>query len=96
MFREIIDKDSFQELRMSMKRNKRLLLSNDKSEPTNSVTVGICTIQNIKALIIFLDKSYKMGTMGIVEGEKITLAFEYATQKIAGYFHCCIWRSKST
>ena len=46
-----------------------------------SVAVGICFINNIKIIGIKLSKNYKMGTIGIIEGEIITLAFEYATKK---------------
>ncbi len=44
----------------------------------NAVNVSICIINEMKALLFEINKLYKMGTIGVVEGEKISLAFEYA------------------
>ncbi|WP_288538718.1 carboxyl transferase domain-containing protein, partial [uncultured Holdemanella sp.] len=40
-----------------------------------------CLIDKVKVLLIQFDKSKKMGAIGIAEGERITLAFEYAIRK---------------
>ena len=84
MIRDILDANSYFELVLKHKNsNKYILVPLDK-EPLNKecgAEVGIGLINGIKLLTISLDKNYKMGTMGIKEGEKITLAFEYATKK---------------
>lgn len=43
--------------------------------------ISKCLINGSKILLIQLDKSYRAGTIGVVEGEKISKAFEYATKK---------------
>lgn len=79
-----INDNTFQKLSM-VKSAKKIMLSrstvNGKSETDNAVIVGIALIGHSKILCIRLDKTYKMGTIGVVEGEKITLAFEYAVKK---------------
>lgn len=57
-------------------RNAKLL----SGEP-DGVIAGIAKINNIKCVIFILEPLFLMGTMGSVEGEKITKAFEYATYK---------------
>jgi len=72
---EYIDGHTFCELNFLKTNNS------EKSKPANSVIVWTCFIDEIKILLIQLDKSYKMGTIGVSEGEIITLAFEYAARK---------------
>lgn len=43
--------------------------------------ISKCLTNGTEILLIQLDKSYKTGTIGVVEGEKISKAFEYATKK---------------
>lgn len=43
--------------------------------------IFVCEIQKIKVLVIFLKKESKMGTIGVQEGEMITLAIERATKQ---------------
>ncbi|MDD4036193.1 MAG: carboxyl transferase domain-containing protein [Bacilli bacterium] len=85
MLYNLIDEDSFSEyiVRPNLfgcniinKKNK-----SKSKEPDNAAIIGICKISDIKVLVIILNKAYKLGTMGVFEGEKITLAFEYATKK---------------
>lgn len=82
MVSNLIDDNTFQELNV-VKTIKKAMLSQTtkKCEPANAVIVGAALIGQIKTLCIQLDKTYKMGTIGVSEGEKITLAFEYATKK---------------
>ena len=80
MIRDIVDVDSFKELKV-VKKKTFLTFLLPKSEPDNAVTVGVAYIGRQKTMCIQLDKTYKMGTIGVFEGEKITLAFEYATEK---------------
>lgn len=82
MIHDIVDVDSFQELKVVKTRKKSFLTSFlTKGEPDNAVTVGVACVEKQKTICIQLDKAYKMGTIGVFEGEKITLAFEYATKK---------------
>ena len=55
--------------------------TSEKNKLTTGVIVGNCMIDGKKILLIQFDKSYKMGTIGVPEGEIITLAFEYAIKK---------------
>ena len=54
-------------------------LGDNKSQ--NAVIVRTCLINGVKILLLQIDSSHKMGTIGVTEGEKITLSFEYATKK---------------
>ena len=45
-----------------------------------SIVSGSCTIQGYPALICIMDSRFIMASMGSVAGEKITRAFEYATE----------------
>lgn len=46
-----------------------------------SVICGECKIGGIKTVLCVMDADFMMGSMGTVTGEKITRAFEYATDK---------------
>lgn len=84
MIDEFVDRNTFQELNIvkAITKNKlSSVLGHEKCEPDNAVIVGITSIGHEKILCIQLDKTYKMGTVGVAEGEKITLAFEYAIKK---------------
>lgn len=65
--------------------NKKQLLFNvpnqNPERSRDSVVVKTCLIDKVKVLLIQFDKSKKMGAIGIAEGERITLAFEYAIRK---------------
>ncbi|MDR0706700.1 MAG: hypothetical protein LBF60_02305 [Treponema sp.] len=52
----------------------------NKKHTQNAVNINACLIAESKVILIHLDKSFKMGTIGVAEGEKITSAFEYATK----------------
>lgn len=77
MINEYIDGTVFCDLNICI--DHRILKSSGLLQ--NAVNTSICLINGTKVLLLQLDKSYKMGTIGVFEGEKITLSFEYATQK---------------
>jgi len=84
MINDIIKANTFQELNLT-KRGKIINFSrkaeDEKSELDNAVIVGTAMIGWSKVLCIQFDRTFKAGTIGVVEGEKLTLAFEFATQK---------------
>lgn len=47
---------------------------------TDAVVTGVATIRGYKTVIAVMDSRYMMASMGSVVGEKITRAFEYATE----------------
>ena len=50
------------------------------SGENESVITGICEIGGQKTVIAVMNSHFMMGSMGTVTGEKITRAFEYATE----------------
>jgi len=50
------------------------------SGENESVITGICEIGGQKTVLAVMNSQFMMGSMGTVTGEKITKAFEYATQ----------------
>ncbi|MGN0610843.1 MAG: acetyl-CoA carboxylase, carboxyltransferase subunit beta [Ruminiclostridium sp.] len=46
----------------------------------DAVVTGECTIRGYRAVIGIMDSNFMMASMGSVVGEKITRAFEYATE----------------
>ena len=85
MISNFIDDNTFQELNV-VKSIKTTRLSSAidhaNQESPNAVIVEIASIGKIKFLCVHFDRTYKMGTIGVYEGEKITLAFEYAIKKL--------------
>lgn len=53
----------------------------EKTGLTEAVITGECTIRTRKCVIIIMDSRFMMASMGSVVGEKITRAFEKATEK---------------
>ena len=53
----------------------------DKSGLKDGVVTGKCTIEGHKTIICIMDSNFMMGSMGSVVGEKITRAFEKATEE---------------
>ena len=51
-----------------------------KSGENESVVTGVCRIGGSKTVLGAMDAGFMMGSMGTVTGEKITRAFEYATE----------------
>ncbi len=56
-------------------------LQKAKKKSNESVICGTCGISGIKTVLCVMDAEFMMGSMGTVTGEKITRAFEYATEK---------------
>lgn len=52
----------------------------DETGLNDAIVTGIASIRGIKAVIGVMDSRYMMASMGSVVGEKITRAFEYATE----------------
>lgn len=84
-----VDKDSFRELDGDMISGDPLGFPDypEKQEELREVTglndaviTGTATIKGSKTVIGVMDSRYMMGSMGSVVGEKITRAFEYATE----------------
>lgn len=86
----IADKDSFVEMDSEfMSTNiidfpgydEKLEKGREKSGENESVICGECLIRGVKTVIISMNAEFMMGSMGTVTGDKITRAFEYATEK---------------
>lgn len=82
-----IDKGSFTEL--FGQRNAADLLSfpgykerlqavQDLSDQSDAVRTGTAQIGGMDCMLILFEPRFIMGSMGVVEGEKVTCAFEYA------------------
>ena len=52
----------------------------DKNGINDAVVTGVCTIRGYRAVLGIMDSNFMMASMGSVVGEKITRAFEYATE----------------
>lgn len=55
-----------------------------------SVISGTCKIGGIDTVLCVMDPDFMMGSMGTVTGEKITRAFEYATDKKLPIIVCTV------
>lgn len=53
----------------------------EKTKLHEAVTVGSCTVNGIRTVLGVCDARFLMGSMGYVVGEKITRAFERATEE---------------
>ncbi len=51
-----------------------------KTDISDAVVTGKCRIGGIETVLCVMDSGFIMGSMGSVVGEKITRAFEYATE----------------
>ncbi len=85
-----VDKDSFKEFDGGMTSKNPIEFEGydqkqaelrEKTGLKDAVITGECTIGGEKCVIGIMDSNYMMGSMGSVVGEKITRAFEYATEK---------------
>ncbi len=86
----IADKDSFVEMDSEFMSTNiidfpgyddKLEKGREKSGENESVICGECLIRGIKTVIVSMNAEFMMGSMGTVTGDKITRAFEYATEK---------------
>lgn len=55
-------------------------LEKAKQKAKESVICGECLIGGVKTVLCVMESGFMMGSMGTVTGEKITRAFEYATE----------------
>jgi len=53
----------------------------EKLDTKEAVVTGFCAIHGVNTMLCVMDSHFIMGSMGSVVGEKITRAFEEATQK---------------
>ena len=58
----------------------KLANAKNRSGENEAVITGICTINGYKTVLFVMDSNFMMGSMGTVTGEKITCAFEYASE----------------
>ena len=84
-----VDKGSFEEFDADMmsaniidfpEYTRKLKNAKINSGENESVITGICEIGGQKTVIAVMNSQFMMGSMGTVTGEKITRAFEYASE----------------
>lgn len=85
-----VDKDSFVEMDAELESEniidfpgyeEKLEKSKKASKEKESVICGTCKIGGAEVVIVSMNSEFMMGSMGSVTGDKITRAFEYATDK---------------
>ncbi len=59
---------------------ERLEKTLSKSQSTEAVRVGVCTMEKMPVALGVMDFSFMGGSMGSVVGERLTLLIEYATE----------------
>ena len=84
------DKDSFVEMDAELESeniidfpgyDEKLEKSRQRSKEKESVICGTCKLDGIEVVLVSMNSEFMMGSMGTVTGDKITRAFEYATEK---------------
>ena len=84
------DKDSFVEMDAELESeniidfpgyDEKLEKSRQRSKEKESVICGTCKLDGIEVVLVSMNSELMMGSMGTVTGDKITRAFEYATEK---------------
>ena len=84
-----VDEGTFQEFDKDMmsaniidfpEYTRKLKNAKINSGENESVITGVCSIGGQKTVLAVMNSQFMMGSMGTVTGEKITKAFEYATQ----------------
>ena len=65
-------------------------LEKAKKKANESVRCGEFTIDGIRTELCVMDAEFMMGSMGTVTGEKITRAFEYATENALPVIICTV------
>ncbi len=76
--------------RMNAKQRVALLADDGSFCSKESVMCGECKIGGIDAVLCAMDSDFMMGSMGTVTGEKITRAFEYATENALPVIVCTV------
>lgn len=83
------DKDSFREMDAELTStniidfpgyDEKLEKAKRSSGENESVICGTCSIDGMKVVMVSMNADFMMGSMGTVTGDKITRAFEYATE----------------
>ena len=86
----VADKGTFEEINGDMtskdflnfpKYKEKLAAAKSKSQENESVVTGTCEIGGNRVVLCVMSPDFMMGSMGTVTGEKVTRAFEYATEK---------------
>lgn len=86
----IADKDTFVEMDKDFESaniidfpfyDEKLEKSKKQSNEKESVICGTCKLGGIETVIVSMNSEFMMGSMGTVTGDKITRAFEYATEQ---------------
>lgn len=94
----LIDQDSFQELDSTLIGNNPLSFPGydeklkgiqEETGLVEGVITGVGTIDKIRTVIGIMDSRFLMGSMGVVVGEKLTRAIEYATNQNLPLIICC-------
>ncbi len=57
---------------------ERLQAAQDLSDQSDAVLTGTAQIDGIDCMLILFEPRFIVGSMGVLEGEKVTCAFEYA------------------
>ncbi|MEF2883722.1 MAG: acetyl-CoA carboxylase carboxyltransferase subunit beta, partial [Ruminococcus sp.] len=65
-------------------------LEKAKKKANESVRCGECRIDGVRSVLCVMDADFMMGSMGTVTGEKITRAFEYATENALPIVVCTV------
>lgn len=65
-------------------------LEKAREKGNESVICGECRIGGVKAVLCVMEAGFMMGSMGTVTGEKITRAFEYATENLLPVVVCTV------
>lgn len=60
--------------------DEKLEKSKERSGEKESVICGTCKLDGIETVLVSMNSEFMMGSMGTVTGDKITRAFEYATE----------------
>jgi len=60
---------------------KKIEALGEKLDTKEAVVTGCCSVNGVDAMLCVMDSNFIMGSMGSVVGEKITRAFEEATEK---------------
>lgn len=85
----LIDENTFQELNQEMKTGnplqfpgyeEKIIGDQQKTKLNEAVVTGTGNINGLKVVIAVMDSTFRMGSMGSVVGEKITLAIEKADE----------------
>lgn len=94
----LIDQDSFQELDSTLIGNNPLSFPGydeklkgiqEETGLVEGVITGVGTIDKNRTVIGIMDSRFLMGSMGVVVGEKLTRAIEYATNQNLPLIICC-------